>query len=215
MTLPAPVAAALAAQLREPHGPAGPLLGPGLDRGNRRAIVEGVTALRPRPGEVVADLGFGGGLGLARLLAGVGPAGLVHGVERSVAMLTLAARRFRPALTAGTLALHGATILRLPFPDASLDAALTVHTLYFLDDPEPACREWARVLRPHGRLVLVFGDPVAMTELPFTAYGFRLRPVATIVDAVRAAGLRVTTHHRAGHGAHEFHVLCARPCNSG
>ncbi|MGV9674142.1 class I SAM-dependent methyltransferase [Nocardia sp. NPDC003482] len=206
-----PFAAGLARQLSEPHGPPGPLLGPGLDLGNRHAIHAGVAALDPRPGEVVAELGFGGGAGIAALLPRLGPAGLVHGVERSTPMLRRAVRRFGPALRAGTLRLHGGSILRVPLPDHSLDAVLTVHTLYFLDDAAGACAEWARLLAPHGRLVLVFGDPIAMTGLPFTRYGFRIRPLAAIRDAVHAAGLRVAAHHHAGHGRHRCHVLLARP----
>jgi SAM-dependent methyltransferase len=50
--------------------------------------------------------------------------------------------------------------------------AITVNTIYFVDDLDRACSELARVLRPGGRLVVGIGDPEAMARMPFSAYGF-------------------------------------------
>src|SRR5215213_8479691 len=50
---------------------------------------------------------------------------------------------------------------RLPYPDASFDAAYLVAVLGEIPDQEAALRELARVLKPDGRLVVgeLFGDP--------------------------------------------------------
>ena len=86
------VNARVARQLRHPGGLAGQLVGAMQDRRHRRTIAGAVYGLTPQPGTVVADIGFGGGVGLRLLLDRVGAAGQVHGIEISRAMLNRAAR---------------------------------------------------------------------------------------------------------------------------
>jgi arsenite methyltransferase len=50
------------------------------------------------------------------------------------------------------------------------------------------------VLRPAGRAVIGIGDPDGMAKMPFTAHGFRLRPIAELTGALEGAGL--TVEHR-------------------
>ena len=68
-----------------------------------------------------------------------------------------------------------------------------------------------RVLSPAGRLVLGFGDPMAMAREPVTAHGFRIRPVAEVQPALTAAGLTLVDHRRVGSGPDAFHLLVAQP----
>ncbi|HXA12696.1 MAG TPA: SAM-dependent methyltransferase, partial [Mycobacterium sp.] len=72
----------------------------------------------------------------------------------------------------------------------------TVNTVYFVGDLDVACAEIARVLRPGGRAVVGIGDPQAMARLPFTPYGFTLRPVDQVRAALKKAGLEVVTERR-------------------
>jgi hypothetical protein len=58
----------------------------------------------------------------------------------------------------------------LPLGADSLDALMTVNTVYFLPDLLPAFREFTRVLRRSGRAVVCLGDPTEMAGLPVTAY---------------------------------------------
>lgn len=183
--------ATIADQLGNPHG----LLGKGvafvLNRGNKRAIAAAVGAAAPTAGATVADIGFGGGVGLGLLLTRVGRDGVVHGIEPSRDMLTRARVGFTTEVADLRLVLAEGSLASLPLPAASLDAAITVNTLYFLDDLPAACAELARVLRPGGTVVVGIGDPEAMAKMPFTPYGFTLRPVDEVVEALRAAGLTV------------------------
>lgn len=68
MNLRDAIGARLAGQLGHPHGAPARLMGTLLDKGNHSAIRAAVDALEPHGGEVVADVGFGGGLGLELLL---------------------------------------------------------------------------------------------------------------------------------------------------
>ena len=180
-----------------------------LNRANRAAVTAAVEALALAPGEVAADIGFGGGLSLALLLDRVGPAGRVHGLDVSRVMLDRARRKHRRPVADGRLVLHEASMTDLPLVDASVDAAMTVNTIYFV--PDEVFTELARVLSPAGRLVLGFGDPMAMAREPVTAHGFRIRPVAEVQPALTAAGLTLVDHRRVGSGPDAFHLLVAQP----
>lgn len=196
----------LAGQLGRPSGIAGRAVGLLLNRGNRRLIERGVEAVAAAPGNVVADVGFGGGVGLELLLDRVGTKGMVYGVEISETMLAGARRRYADE---PRVRLFEATMDRLPFDDAALDGIVTTNTIYFLDDLAAAFAELARVLAPTGRLVIGIGDPAMMAEMPFTRTGFELRPVDDVIAALGAAGLTLVDHPRVGEGDKAFHLLVA------
>lgn len=201
--------AQLARQLGHPSGLAGRVVGHRLNRGNKQLITRVVQALEPPARASVADIGFGGGLGL-ELLLNAADGTVVHGVDVSSAMIQQAQKRFGDELSAGRLHLHLASIERLPLGDGSLDGAITVNTLYFVSDLDRAFNELARVLRGQGRLVIGIGDPEAMSDLAFTAHGFRLRTVDEISAALTGAGLNVVHHRRDDDSRIQSHVLTAQ-----
>lgn len=203
--------AGLSRQLGRPTGLVGRVVGRALNRGNRSVILAAVEAVGAREGCTVAEIGFGGGAGLALLLEQVGPAGVVHGIEISPTMLAAARRRFENQVTNGSLRLHEAGMQQLPLPDGSVDAALSTNTIYFVDDLGAALSELARVLRPGGRLALGVGDPTAMAKMPFTKHGFTLRPITEVIDSLRSTGFTLIEDRRVGDGPDAFHVLiCER-----
>ncbi|HEX2213898.1 MAG TPA: methyltransferase domain-containing protein [Mycobacterium sp.] len=187
--------ASIAGQLGRPHGLFGGFVARMLNRGNERAIAAAVDAAQIRPGATVADIGFGGGIGLRMLLDRVGDAGTVHGVEIADDMLRRARSQFSADIRSGQLRLDRGSMTALPFADASLDALITLNTVYFVEDLGAAFAELARVIRPGCRVVVGIGDPDAMRQAPFTQYGFTLRPVDEIAAALAGTGLAV--EHRA------------------
>jgi ubiquinone/menaquinone biosynthesis C-methylase UbiE len=169
-----------------------------------------VQALQPEATAVVADLGFGGGVGLKLLLETVGPSGRVHGVEISDTMLSRATRRYRRDIAVGRLTLHPGSLTQLPFADGALNGVLTVNTIYFVTELDRAVAELARVVERSGRIVIGVADPEVMARMPFTGYGFRLRPVPEVIDTLRGAGLTVE-HRRVSQGEDAPHLLVATP----
>jgi trans-aconitate methyltransferase len=83
----------VAGQLGRPHGILSPLVARVLNRGNERLIA------------TVADIGFGGAVGLQLLLARVGDDGVVHGVEIADDMLRRARSKFGSDVRSGRLRL--------------------------------------------------------------------------------------------------------------
>jgi arsenite methyltransferase len=201
------VNATVARQLRHPGGLAGQLVGAMMNRRNGRTIAAAVNALSPQPGTVLADIGFGGGVGIRLLLDRVGAAGQVHGIEISRAMLNRAARRFGGEIADGRLSLHAASLTDLPLPRASLDGAITINTIYFIADLDRAFSELARALRPSRHAVVGVADPEWMSKQPTIEHGFRIRPVSEVLDAAARVRLIVDEERSLGDGPYPYHLL--------
>ena len=116
-----------------------------------------LSALDPRPGERVVDLGVGPGLLAAAIAARVGVDGDVLGVDVSPDMLSIAAGRERAPGAAEVRLLEG-VVSELPLADGSFDAAVCTQVYEYVEDVGAALREVGRVLRPGGRLVILDTD---------------------------------------------------------
>jgi SAM-dependent methyltransferase len=209
MNFRASLMAGWARQAGRPEGFKGRLAAVVLNRSNRTFVRAAVSAAGLRTGQSAADIGFGGGVGLGPLLNGVGRDGHVYGIDLSQTMVGRAQSRFADDIEAGRLVLQTGDLAALPLPDQSVDAVITVNTIYFVDDLERAFAELARVLRPAGRLVVGVGDPRAMEKMPFTAYGFTLRPVEDVAAVLHRAGFGDPRDERIGRGESAFHLLVA------
>ena len=181
-----------------------------LNRANKVAMTEAVAALAPTPGATVADVGFGGGLGLDLLLGAVGADGHVVGIDRSRTAIARAARARRQQLEDGRLTLHETSILVLPLADGALDGAITINTIYFIEELDRALAELARVTAPSGRLVIGLGDPDAMAKERVVQHGFRLRPVPEVIETAAGAGFTLQDRRRTGTGKDAMHLLILR-----
>jgi demethylmenaquinone methyltransferase/2-methoxy-6-polyprenyl-1,4-benzoquinol methylase len=132
------------------------LLSGGLD-GRWRA--RAVATLRLEPTDVLVDVCTGtADVALSALSSSTPPARAV-GVDFSREMLRRGLAKARRCRSR-TLLLAQGDARRLPLPDRSADAATIAFGIRNVQQPEAACRELARVLRPGGRLaILEFGLP--------------------------------------------------------
>ncbi len=115
--------------------------------GNPFAMVE------LRPGQVVLDLGSGGGLDVIVSARRVAPDGMAYGLDFLEEMLEVARANARKAGVENVEFLHG-MIEDIPLPDSSVDVVISNCVINLAPDKAPVLAEVARVLRPGGRFAV-------------------------------------------------------------
>jgi arsenite methyltransferase len=142
-----------------------------------------------RAGEVVVDLGSGGGLDVFLASKMVGPEGRAIGIDMTTAMIERSRENARQGGYTN-VEFYQSTIDQIPLPDASVDCVISNCVVNLAPDKPAVFREIARVLKPGGRVAI--SDIALKHELPETV----AQSMAAYVGCI--AGAILINDYRAG-----------------
>ena len=183
-----------------------------------------VAAAELRRGEVVLDLGSGGGIDVILSAKRVGPAGRAYGLDMTDEMLELARRNAAEAAITNVEFLKG-YIEDVPLPEGSVDVIISNCVINLSADKPRVFEEMARVLRGGGRLGI--SDIVAGDDLTPAQRAERGSWAGCIAGAMSfgeyAAGLRgagfidvrLTPTHEVADGIFSAIVRATKPSTGG
>lgn len=147
-----------------------------LGCGNPTALAE------LKPGEVVLDLGSGGGIDVLLSARRVGPTGKAYGLDMTDDMLALALENKRKSGITNVEFLRG-EIENIPLPANSVDVIISNCVINLSADKDRVLREAFRVLKPGGRFAV--SDVVVRGEVPEEIQRSLMLWVGCIAGALR------------------------------
>jgi arsenite methyltransferase len=152
-----------------------------LGCGNPTALIE------LRAGEVVLDLGSGGGIDVLLSARRVGPTGKAYGLDMTEEMLALARENQRQAGVDNVEFLKG-EIEKIPLPDNSVDVVISNCVINLSADKDRVLREAFRVVKPGGRFAV--SDVVVRGTVPESVRKSMLLWVGCIAGALEEQDYR-------------------------
>jgi len=177
----------IAKQLACTDGEGGLTMAENMNKMNDFITMRSIDRLALIAGESVVEIGPGNGLLSQRIVRSLGDDGLFFGLERSATMAGVARKNLARA-GAGQVDIFHGDCLDAPIAAGSMDAVMAVNVLYFIDDLHGFFEKLTSWLRPGGRAVFGIRSPETMRRMPFTQYGFNMRPYADIESIMRNYG---------------------------
>lgn len=185
----------IAAQLACPSGNMGLNVAESMNKGNAFISARTTEMLNPRIGETIAEIGPGNGLLSTPVVEKIGKKGQYIGLELSSEMADIATQNLEKSNSAQIL-VHVGDAMDALIKKGTLDGLFAVNLLYFIEDMPGLFGKISNWLKPGGRAVFGVRSAKVLKEIPFTQFGFRIRPLDEIIECLRASGFgSVETSH--------------------
>lgn len=180
------------AQLSAPHGENGIIVAEEMNRTNIEMTRSGYRSLKIQDDDNVLEIGHGNCFHLKEVLA---LAKNIHysGVEISETM-NFEAIKLNTAFYKQNIAkfkLYDG--VKLPFEDSTFNCAYTVNCIYFWEDTKGLLDEIYRVLKPEGKLAIVYAEKEFMKTLPFVNDRFKLYDEEDIQRVISGTSFKINS----------------------
>jgi ubiquinone/menaquinone biosynthesis C-methylase UbiE len=183
---------------QNPSGFVGKLFGKLMEWTNVGAYRKAIETVAPAPNERFLEIGFGTGL-FAEMLLLASSETFVAGVDPTSTMVKTAIDRLSAHGLRDRSDLREGTDESLPWNDNQFDSIIAIHCFQFWKDPDHSIAEIGRVLRPEGRIVIVFRDhssnPPAWLPNPISRSG---QEIELTTSLLRKHGYTLVEHKSAG-----------------
>ena len=180
----------VAAQLRKPTGELGTEIATRMNEGNFEMNIGTIDALEINDEDHVVEIGMGNGYFVQEIL-GRATNVTYTGCDYSKDMVDAATQLNTDLVKNEHARFIHSKADSLPLGDHSVDILFTVNTMYFWEDPAAVLKEFRRVLRSDGLLVITIRPGHAMKNYPTTKYNFEYFEREDVVLILEANGFRV------------------------
>ncbi len=188
---------------RKPAGLMGRMVVAMMNKGHAPMTRAVLDAVGPGPGDVVLDIGCGGGMAV-KLLAE--RTACVYGIDVSEVSVAKTLRVNQDAVRQERVRVVTSDVLGMPFADGTFDLATAFETIYFWENIDACFRRVCQTLKPGGRFVVAveaWKSPDGGDNFPaiFSAVNPTLYSAEEIASLMKGAGFARTAvmQHDTGH----------------
>ncbi|MET0243798.1 MAG: class I SAM-dependent methyltransferase [Flavitalea sp.] len=175
-------------QLGHPSGNAGIEMAVVMNETNIGMTKSAIAALQIQNNWSIAEAGHGNCGHLDYLLSQAADL-RYSGLEISETMYNEAKHLNKDAVAKGRAKFYLYDGEKIPLPENSVDGIFTVNTIYFWKDRIALLNEFARVLKPGGKLAIGFAQKSFMEMLPFTKWNFNLVSTEDVLQLISQSEL--------------------------
>lgn len=183
----------IAKQLSCPDGENAVEFGNSMNKINEFITARTIESLEPKQNEVIAEIGPGNGLLSEAMLDILGKNGRYIGIELSEAMAKDAQQRL--SNKGCNVEIIQGNCLDVSVPNNTLDGLIAINLLYFIDDLDSFFSHIYNWIKQGGRVVFGVRSKKAITDLPFSQYGFCARTPQEIMSIMEKSGFKEVTHN--------------------
>lgn len=177
----------IAAQLRQPSGDDGIQVGNMMNKGNRTLYERVFNYLKPSPNSHLLEIGMGNGAFVKEVL-GFADNLKYTGCDFSETMVSESKKNNADVNNAEFILTSGD---KLPVGDDSIDNLFTVNTIYFWEDATATLKEFCRVLKPGGQLLIGMRPKRSMGTFGFTQHGFNMFEHEEVISLLNSCNFTV------------------------
>lgn len=153
----------------------------------------------------VLEIGFGTGK-LLKDMSKLINKGVIEGIDTSDAMVRIAEKRNKKLINRGRVIIKHGDFEKVNYDESSFDKICSANTIYFWSDPHKIIKKIINILKPGGRLILVFGDKNQLKERSLDSDIFRFYSESEVKDLLLINGFseNITVKSKMA-GSNKFH----------